>query len=217
MAFILNVLSTLQRKIAWLLLFSFFSLCFVGWLIYSNKKNIENTAFWINHTYSVIQQINELDARIPDKASALQEDAAFYQSLDGGLNNLQRLTVDNPDQQKSVVGLLHSLSEIRSGHYPFPLQAVKSTLSNMMQREKDLLVQRRLVSEREDRNSIYMLVAGSVFAFLFIVVILIQLNKDIVLRKAAEEQLLQSESKYRSLIENAGAVIYSADPGGYIN
>jgi PAS domain S-box-containing protein len=217
MSFILNVLSKLQRKIAWLLLFSFFSLCFVGWLIYSNKKNIENTTFWINHTYSVIQQINELNARIPDSAYALQDEAAFYQSMESGLNNVRQLTADNPDQQKSVASLLHFLSEARSGHSPFPLRAVKSTLSNMMEEERDLLVRRRLGSERADLNSIYMLVAGSVSAFLFIVIILIQLNKDIVLRKAAEEQILQSESKYRSLIENAGAVIYSADAGGYIN
>ncbi len=114
MKFIPEGLAQLQRKIAWLLLFTFSSLCFVGWLIYSNKNHLESAAFRATHIYSV-------------------------------------------------------------------------------------------------------LVTGSLFAFLFVVIILFRLNKDIVLRKMAEQQLLQSELKYRGLIENAGAVIYSADQEGYIN
>lgn len=59
--------------------------------------------------------------------------------------------------------------------------------------------------------------AGGIFAFLFIILILFQLNKDIVLRKKVEESLIQKEFKYRNLVENAGAVIYSTDLNGNIN
>jgi PAS domain S-box-containing protein len=38
-----NARFALQRKIALLLFFSFFSLCFIGWLIYFNKKDVANT------------------------------------------------------------------------------------------------------------------------------------------------------------------------------
>jgi len=63
----------------------------------------------------------------------------------------------------------------------------------------------------------YELIAGIIFAFFFVVLILFQLNKDIVLRKNAEEKFATNEFKYRNLVENAGAVIYSADLQGHIN
>ena len=60
MKIVLNARIALQRKIALLLLFSLSFLCFVGWLIYFNKKNIERTTLWIDHTYTVIQEIEEI-------------------------------------------------------------------------------------------------------------------------------------------------------------
>jgi len=50
MRFVSNAKIALQRKIAWLLLSSFFSLCFIGWLLYFNKKNTE----WLLITCSVL-------------------------------------------------------------------------------------------------------------------------------------------------------------------
>src|ERR1700748_185719 len=43
MSTLFNARFALQRKIAWLLFFSFLSLCFIGWLIYFNKKDIATT------------------------------------------------------------------------------------------------------------------------------------------------------------------------------
>ena len=216
MRVIFNGFSKLQRKIAWLLLFSLFSLGFVGWLIYSNKKNIENTGFWINHTYTVIQQIQEVDTRISAWKIAPQQGPVFREELGKDLDNLQRLTADNPVQQQLLTNLSHTLLRMRSGDDQLIKQAVLATLSSMMNEERDLLSRRRLLSSQVDRKSTFMLIMGSVLAFLFIVILLVQLNTDIVLRKTVEEELLSSELKYRNLIENAGAVIYSTDAAGNI-
>src|SRR4051794_17912931 len=90
----------LQRKIAWLLLFSVLALFFVAWLILANRRNIEKTAFWINHTYDVIALIEQIDTRIPElesdthlqkknfTASGKTERSHFYEELNRDLIHL---------------------------------------------------------------------------------------------------------------------------------
>jgi PAS domain S-box-containing protein len=68
-----------------------------------------------------------------------------------------------------------------------------------------------------NRGAIYLLMGGDCLIFGLIILLLNRLNKDIILREDAEDKLLQSEFKYRNLVENAAAVIYSADILGNIN
>ncbi|HEY4064221.1 MAG TPA: PAS domain S-box protein [Puia sp.] len=216
MRFIFNGLLNIQRKIAWLLLFSLFSLCFVGWLIYSNKKNVENTDYWIDHTYTVIQRIEEIHTRFLSGPALLQKGPAFWETLTKDLDDLQRLTSDNTVQQTFLNDLRKTLYRMKFSEEDLARQAITTTLSSMMQEERALLSKRRLNNSQVDRKSTYMLITGSIAAFLFIVILLIQLNSDIVGRKSAENKLSGSEQKYRNLIENAGAVIYSTNPAGDI-
>ena len=57
---------------------------------------------------------------------------------------------------------------------------------------------------------------GGVIAFIAIFGLLFQLNKDMVLRNNAKDELTSSEIKYRNLIENAGVVMYTTTLNGYI-
>src|ERR1700754_1663006 len=94
MRIVFNARFALQRQIAWLLFFSFFSLCFIGWLVYFNMKSIENTTYWINHTYAVITQIDKMKARVAgwDSASVPPANAHFYEALDKDMDRLGKLT-----------------------------------------------------------------------------------------------------------------------------
>ena len=232
-----NGLPKLQRKIAWLLLFSVLALFFVAWLILANRRNIEKTTFWINHTYDVIALIEQIDTRIPELGSAANiqkknitasgtaERSTLYEELNRDLIHLRELTIDNADQQKNVRSLAGYIGQIISyrdsataGNPSFsgPIHSIRSTLQSMMEEERYLLTQRQLLNKFEDSKNTFILITGSILVFLFIVLILAQLNKDIFLRKEAEKELLKSELKYRNLIENAGSVIYSTDSRGHI-
>ncbi|HEY4209126.1 MAG TPA: ATP-binding protein [Puia sp.] len=264
---IFNGLNRIQRKIAWLLLFSISSLCLVGWLIYSNKASMKEEAFWINHTYSVIEQIERIDSQVAEgEAFSLRYGINGGDSLRPGMQHfhglleeeiarLTELTKDNPSQKVSLQqlsGYTHQFGLFvdslvylgpgvvaQAGTEPQAqnwavkeatayqneragmraatmIHRMKFALRSMMREERNLLNFRQSVSKNSEAGSTYMLITGSVMAFLFIVIILLQLNSDILLRKRAEKRLLQSEMKYRMLIENAGAVIYSTNEQGCI-
>jgi len=245
---IFNRLTGIQRKIAWLLLFAVASLCLVGWLIYSNRDNIKNEGYWIDHTYSVIEQIERIDSEMAEGESfSLQYSISGADSLrtqmqeshgllEQHLFRLGTLTKDNLHQQQylqemkdyahqlglfvdSIVYLGPAVIDRASAGIKAAamIHRMKNSLRSMMREERNLLNQRQVARQNNERGSTYMLITGSLLAFLFIVIILLQLNRDIVLRKRAETRLLQSELKYRMLIENAGAVIYSTNEEGYIN
>jgi len=242
-----NGLSGIQRKITWLLLFSIASLCLVGWLIHSNKANVRNEGFWIDHTYSVIEQIERIDSEMAEgETYSLQYSISGADSLktrmseshgllEQYLNRLGELTEDNTHQRaylRELAGYTHQLGLfVDSIVYLGPavmerasagmkaaamIHRMKGSLRSMMREERNLLTLRQAARLNNERWSTYMLITGSLLAFLFIVIILLQLNSDILLRKNAEKNLLQSELKYRMLIENAGAVIYSTNEEGYI-
>ncbi|MEO8171978.1 MAG: PAS domain S-box protein, partial [Sediminibacterium sp.] len=87
----------------------------------------------------------------------------------------------------------------------------------MRNMEKDLLSSRLLQNENSFRNSISTAIGGGIFAFLLVLAILFKLNRDIVLRKRAEKEVYVNEEKYRNLIENSGAVMYTADSKGHVD
>jgi len=211
-----NARFALQRQIAWLLVFSFCSLAFIGWLIYSNKKNVENTTFWINHTYSVITQIDKIKVRISDwdRVSGESSKPAFFTSLDKDIALLKEMTTDNPGQQALAISLSGILDTLRPATDSSTRSSLKNTLRTMMANERDLLSQRQLVTRTADKKSTLLLISGSLLAFLLIFIILLRLNRDIVLRKEAEQKLRESQSWLQAILDNTTSLIYIKDPAG---
>ena len=177
MRIFLNAKIALQRKIAWLLIFSLFTLFFVGWLIYFSKKNIETTTSWIDHAYSVIQQIEEIKVHLSGWQQPDRQGSTFYETLGHDRKRIQQLTVDNPDQQTLIGQLSAQLFELKTGDNRRVLNAMNSTLDQMMQQERDLLYKRQLNNEITDTRINILLIGASLLAFSFIVIILLRLNR----------------------------------------
>lgn len=216
MRIVFNARFALQRKIAWLLVFSFVSLSFIGWLIYFNKKDVENTTYWINHTYAVITQIDKIKTRISawDSVSGRPPNRSFYTALRKDLDRLQKLTQDNPDQEHLALGLSGTLNTTTTGNDSLSLVSLKDVLRDMMHREKELLSQRRIMTKTADKKVTLLLISGSLLAFLLIFIILMRLNKDIVLRKEAEDKLRENQAWLQAILDNTTSLIYIKDPEG---
>ncbi len=167
-----------------------------------------------------------------------QQTYLLHNKLNESLSVLSQLTSDNLQQVANMVVLrdLCNKKEIfqqrllsgkiqadslqykirPDGEGPVISRAVKQLLRKIRDIEEELLASRMAINETSYRASIYTAFGGGVFALLLVLAILSQLNFDINLRKKAESELVVSEEKYRNLIENAGAVMYTTDIKGQI-
>ena len=211
MRLVFNAKIALQRKIAWLLLSSFFSLCFIGWLLYFNKKNTETTNYWIDHSHVIIQHLDNIETFLDawDSLSRPAMSPAFYQSLTAELRHVDTLTKDNAGQHALAGQLAITLGNLRTDAGALP--SIRSKLTELMQREKDLLIRRRTLGRDGDWQSTLLLITCSVLVFVFISVILLRLNGDIVLRKQTEQKLKESQAWLESILDNSTSLIYIKD------
>jgi signal transduction histidine kinase/CheY-like chemotaxis protein len=171
---------TIYPKITWLLLFSIFSMALASRLIYVSEKNIEQANLSISRTYEAIVTIRQLLDSVNGPGSGAAPDQA--------LDSLQRLTSDDSGQLRHIAQLrawFHNPSATGT-------QASKKLLFSMMQEERGLLAQRKNINETIDRRMANGLVIARFLGFLFIFVILVQLNKEFTRRKKVQEQLVEA-------------------------
>ncbi len=95
-------------------------------------------------------------------------------------------------------------------------RSIKNLVEDMAQEETLRLTDNIAKNERIYNSGVVFALLGGIFAFILVLIILFQLNNDIHRRKKAEEEVSQSEAKYRNLIENAGVVMSTTDPQGMI-
>ena len=211
----------IHRKIAWLLLFSIFTLALVGWLIYKSERNIEQMNLTINQTYEIIGKEQEIVTRVEesgtgawhylmnDDKEAIGRLGASRAQLDLDLDILQRLSRDNHDRQE-YVGLLRNYfrqqqsledslyrsiagntERIAAAHRIINLNNTITTfLITMIREEGRLLAIRKSLDEAATRRAAWWLVAGRVASFLFVVIVLGKINRDITRRKQTQERLV---------------------------
>lgn len=168
-----------------------------------------------------------------------QQTSVLHPLISSSVSRLLELTKENATQQLNVLKLQDwclqkeqfqkkLLSQefsadsiawmIRpNGEGPVISRAVKQLLRKLRDVEEQLLAERMVLNEKSYKASIYTAFAGGVFAILLVLAILSRLNLDINLRKKAEVELASNEEKYRKLIENAGAVMYTTDAKGNIS
>jgi PAS domain S-box-containing protein len=212
----LNARIALQRKIAWLLLFSFFSLCFIGWLIYFNKRNILNTADSISHSFAVLDHIAKIRTRLStwEALSRPPLSPAFHEEMKKNLDRIRVHSAGDPRMLASVDSLDAAIAGIGIGTDTLMLVRTRMLIAGIAFKQQEQIAERRSASERTERKSTILLISGSLLAFLFIVIILIRLNRDIVLRRRAEQRLKESQAWLESILDNTTSLMYIKDTDG---
>jgi len=141
-------------------------------LIYVAKKNIDKANYHISQTYEIIASIHESI----DAVSETGDLPPHY------VNALQQLDSANNDLQQYLPELRRYVDQKSTGN-------IRALLNVMLTKEKVLLNNRKQINKRVSQRTALMLVLGRIGAFLFVVIILLFLNRDITRHKATQQKL----------------------------
>ncbi|MEK7200164.1 MAG: PAS domain S-box protein, partial [Bacteroidota bacterium] len=169
---------------------------------------------WVTKVYNLHSFLNQ-------SLTDLRRLTSDNRLLQYNLQKLQQLCYEKEVYQKELLSgslrndeLLKRMSPEGRGQQIS--HSIKILLGSIREITKGLLTNRMLQNTASYQSSIYTALIGGLFAFLLGLFILFLLNRDIRLQKKNEEAVAISESKYRSLIENAGVVMYTTDKKGLI-
>jgi PAS domain S-box-containing protein len=65
-----------------------------------------------------------------------------------------------------------------------------------------------------DRPLAFLLIGANILTFIFIFILLVRLNEDILLRKQAEGRLKENQAWLQSILDNSTSLMYIKDPAG---
>ncbi len=127
--------------------------------------------------------------------------------------------MDKLQFQDSVVATAHishvAAEKMIAGLYgKRQTDSILSIAQEIIALEDSLLTERILEHQNVSKTSMAANIAGGIVSLLVIILILVFLNRDMILRKKAEEHLILNEQKYREIVENSRAVMYTADMKG---
>jgi PAS domain S-box-containing protein len=244
-------LRMMDGKTRWILAFSLVAFVFFFLVTAQQQKKQESSRLLVNHTNQVIKRIDALGLLFTEAEAAVRsylitnnaewkkQTYLLHALLNQSVDDLQKITTDNPAQQANVAILKKLCLEKESfqakmlngkvspadlsenfspdGEGPALGHAVKNMVSKTRHIEEELLSDRMQQNSVSYRIGYYISFSAGVFALLLVFAILFQLSQDIHLRKKAEKDVVVSEEKYRALIENAGVVMFTSDLTGAIS
>ena len=164
----------IHRKITWLLLFSVITLGVASGFIYSGKENIEKSNSVINLTYETIEAIQMA-------ITSMYEIGTVPPAL---LDSLETVTRENKDLRHALPTLRKYVATKR------PAAETRQLLHYMLDEEKQLLAARKDANVLVNQHVAVVLILGRVGAFLFVVIILMMVNKDITQHKTTQRKLI---------------------------
>jgi PAS domain S-box-containing protein len=166
-------------------------------------------------------------------------------TLNSSIQSLLDSVKDNPDETERVSGLEklvismeknmpgvdsvnHDLSEMeptgvvtdKTETAEMSINKILSKANEIINEEFRLLAERRGVALQSQQNAILYTYYAAGIGIVFVIIILLGLNRSIRRQKAAEAEARGNEVKLRGMLEEVGDVIYSSDYSGvftYIN
>lgn len=217
---------------------------FFGRIIYLGTVYTKKTDDMVSHTYRVMEQIDHVRSDVAesealvrsyiinseqDIAVELQElhtrlNRSVFLARELALDSTQKLWLSNLDtllqlqiqQQKTLFvkgSSLQSAVDVDSKGRLLSKQ-IDRKIHNIQEGQRILLQQRTNASNHAEKRLITIAIAGALLIILFIAALLWQLNKYINRRKKAEQEIRESEKKYRRLIEGPGIITITVNLKG---
>ncbi|SMO47838.1 PAS domain S-box protein [Solitalea koreensis] len=91
---------------------------------------------------------------------------------------------------------------------------INDSFKTIIKQQNTLLLQSQIANKNERKQDTFGTFAAACVFFLLIIGLVVRINYSIIHKRRIEEQLLESEYKYRSLIENVGSVFHTTDREG---
>lgn len=173
----------------------------------------------------------------------LLKKASATDSLATTIKSLKRLSFDNPSQLEKLAQLetfvdaklrylqstinarnLHGLEgaarSIATGQGKVAMDRIRDKINDLNGEEQRLLEQRSHNAATTLRSTAWIFLGGNSLGLALLVLVFLLLQHEMRERQRAQEELSNSETKYRTLVETANDIIYRTDLSGrftYVN
>jgi len=244
MGFRFALLATLGAALA--------TLACVGVLSYRRIIREEDDQRWVAHTHLVLENLDAMLADLTDeeanqRAFIITGDGSYIpphesasQRLQRDMDDVRRLTIDNPKQQRSLTQLdpliatrLAELQEgialrqeqgqpaaesmVPHGRGRQPMDQLRTLIAEMKEEEQRLLRQRLETAEISSRRTKTLIVVGNAVALLFLFTAGLVIFQEMGRRHKAEEALRAGEERFRLLVTGVkDYAILMLDPEGRV-
>ena len=166
------------------------------WDIPNNNKKVLAT---LQHTHGLLKDNSQQSARLKKVHSLVEQKLHNH-------NHLIRLKTSHPDSASALVSSLTGKKIT---------DQLSAAITEMKMVEHKLLQDRIAHNKEVAESSFIRSLGGALIISIFIWGICIKLLRDIRHRKKTEDQLIESETRYRQFVENAGVINYTADQSGH--
>ena len=177
---------------------------FNGWLTAADKKIFAEE---INKKIPLLQQQLAYTKQLTSDNAIQQVNIGRIKNLVANLVNWQHTFMQNREPGDYNYINPEWKSKILT-------DSLKQALAGMSANEEQLLTQRIATNKREFQNRLNISIIGGIAYMVFAFVVVFLLKKNAARRKINEMAILDSETKYRRLIEDAGVVMFTTNNYG---
>ncbi len=200
---------------------------------------IEYTHITINSISTISTTVAELQSDfrgwlIDDKTNSARDISKNISVLQQQLKYTKQLTAGNAVQQAAIDKIKILTNELIDWQRSFSqthgsgktgyvtpgirdrllIDSIKQELAVMLANEQQMLIQRIQNNKIESKNRLFISIMGGFCYIVFALMVVLQLKKNEARRKVNELSILESETKYRRLIEDAGVVMFTTNLKG---
>jgi PAS domain S-box-containing protein len=228
------------------------TLACVGVLSYRRIIREADDQRWVAHTHLVLENLDAMLADLTDeeasqRAFIITGDESYIpphesasQRLQRDIDDVRRLTIDNPKQQRSLTqltpliatslaelqegialrqeqGLAAAVSIVREGRGKHTMDHLRTLIAEMKGEEQRLLRQRLATAGVSSRRTKTLIVVGNAVALLFLFAAGLVIFQEMGRRHKAEGALRAGEERFRLLVTGVkDYAILMLDPEGRV-